>query len=250
MIFLCEDSKKIQDVIARNFGLTCIRNTIELYFLSYGVSFDFAQFYIQYSEISNTDTALVCRYNQTVYCIADSNCDYTELASFLCGFSDVTLICDDSLPTLTDFEDSRKIGAVMSKKGEVQSVHNPCVGTCNEPKLICNLVSEDMSEEKKIDFFLNTAHQLRHGFLSVFAYLEASSPVSVVSLYENDGEYAVIPFVYTGKYFRGNGYSQQVLHALCSNPQVTYELLCEEHNIKFYEKCGFAHVSDWVKYSL
>ncbi len=250
MIYLCEDKEKVQEVIAKKFGLSCIRNTIELYLLSYGVVFDFAQFYIQHSQDSNIDTALVCRYNQTVYCIEDSNSDYTELTSFLCGFSDVTLICDDSLPTLTDFADNRKIGSVMSKKGEVPSVQNSCVHLSNEPKPICNLVSEDMSEEKKIDFFLNTAHQLRHGFLSVYAYFEASSPVSVASVYENDKEEAVIPFVYTGKYFRGNGYSQQVLQALCGNPQVTYELLCEEHNIKFYEKCGFTHVSDWVKYSL
>lgn len=250
MIYLCSDRDKVQQVIARKFGCACIRNTIELYFLSYGVTFDFAQFYIQCSDVNNTDTALVCRYNQTLYCIADSPCDYTELTSFLCGFSDVTLICEDSLPLLIPFADKRETGAVMSRKGSIQPVQNPCVITCNEAKTICNLVSEDMTESRKTDFFLNTAHQLRHKLLSVYGCFIGSELVSVASVFDNKRGEAVIPFVYTGKHFRGNGYSQKVLQILCSNPQITYELLCEEHNIRFYEKCGFTQVSLWVKYSL
>ncbi len=250
MILLCNDKERVQGFLADFKGSACVRSIIELYLRSYGTTYDFAQFYIQFSDVTNTDTALVFRYNQTVYCVADHGCDFSELSSFLSGFTDVSLICDSSLQNLLPFADNMKKGAVMSRSGSPLSVHNENITVINEPKSVCNLVSENMSEYKKTDFFLNTSHQMRHGCLSVFAYMQNLQPVSVASVFYGSNNTAVIPFVYTGEYFRGNGYSSQVLSHLCSDPDFTYQLLCEEHNIKFYEKCGFTHTAYWVEYCL
>lgn len=245
MIYLCCDNANVHTVIDKKFGCDCIRNIIDLYFRSYGTAFDFAQFYIQKSTENNCETAIILRYNQTVYLASDSNCDIEELSDFLSGFNDIDLISDVPLA----LSRSGSICAVMSKNGVADSVQNSDVVLYNELKAVSDLVCEGMSEQKKTDFYLNTSHQVRHSLLLVYAYLKDSAPVSVASVFLSDSS-AVIPFVYTGEYFRGNGYSREVLSALCSNSQIAYQLLCEEHNIKFYEKCGFVQVESWMKYSL
>lgn len=250
MIYLCSDKDKVQSVINKSFGCACIRNTILLYIKSYGAQFEFAQFYIQCTQDRSTDTALMLRYNQTVYCITEDSADLPELMSFLMGFTETTLISDRIIHNHTNESLVFESGAVMNKSGVIQNVQNPHVLLCSEPKPVCSLVSEDMPEHEKTDFYLNTAHQMRHGQLSVYAYYDGSAPVSVASLFHNSTGEAVIPFVYTGKYFRGNGYSKQILSAVCSDAKITYQLLCEAHNIEFYKKCGFTQVSQWVKYSL
>ncbi|MBQ8000449.1 MAG: GNAT family N-acetyltransferase [Ruminococcus sp.] len=250
MIYLCSDKDKVRSVIDKAFGCTCIRNTILLYLNSYGAQFEFAQFYIQCTQDANTDTALVLRYNQTVYCITEDCADLPELMSFFVGFTDTTLISDRVLHNQTNEPLGCETGAVMSKSGIAQLVQNPKILLCSEPKPVCRLVSEEMPEHEKTDFFLNTAHQMRHGQLSVYAYYDGLSPMSVASVFHNGTGEAVIPFVYTGDYFRGNGYSKQILSAVCSDAETTYQLLCEAHNIEFYKKCGFTQVSQWVKYSL
>lgn len=246
MIYLCSDNNKVQEVINKGIGTACIRNIINLYLLSYGIDYDFAQFYIQESYEGSTATALLFRYNQTVYLVSDSDCDTEELIAFIQGFTDVTLISDRTFPIETKGE----ICAVMNKQGEKTDVQYSDVKSCNEPKAVAALVCENMPENRRTDFFLNTAYQMRHGLLSVFSYIKDSALVSVASVFKSDTKEAVIPFVYTGEYFRGNGYSKAVLDVLCSDSDVSYQLLCEEHNVIFYEKCGFSRVSTWYKYCL
>ncbi len=245
MIYLSNDTKEVFSVLRMNFGNTAIRNIVELYLSSYGTQFDFAQFYIQTNDNSNT-TALIFRYNQTVYCLSDVGCDISELSGFLRGFTDTEVISD----ALLDADILEQECAVMSTKGRANSVPDINVSLCTEPKLVASLVCEGFGISKETDFFLNTAHQMRHNLLSVYGLIRDNKPVSVASVFENENKEAVIPFVYTSQYFRGNGFSAAVLITLCSNEQVTYRLLCENHNVEFYKKCGFTKESTWYKYLL
>ncbi len=246
MIYLSCDIKKLQSVLDMNFRNSCIKNIIELYLKAYGAEYEFAQFYIQELPEGNKPTAVILRYNNTVYSISNDCCDTCELSAFLCGFTDSELIADTLLSTDSQFE----VCAVMSKQGVHSDVQNSNVVTCNDPKAISNLVCENMQEDRKTEFFLNTAHQMRHNLITVLNYVNSDCAVSVASVFYSDRGEAVIPFVYTGEYFRGNGYSKAVLDVLCSNPEVYYQLICEEHNIKFYEKCGFSETSSCYKYNL
>lgn len=250
MIYICCDDEIIEELLSKNFGCDAIRYTILLNFRSYGTSFDFAQYYVQFSSEYNTETALIMRYNQTVYVLTTSECDTSELSSFVCGFADSELIYDGLAGSLQLPYKSINKGAVMCRVGFSSDVQNPAVVSINEPKVVANLVCENMSESKKTDFFLNTAHQMRHNHLRVYGVMSDNELVSSASVFAVDKEYSLIHFVYTGEYFRGNGYSRQILQAICSDISVNYFLLCEDHNIKFYEKCGFTQYETWVYYRL
>ena len=250
MIYLCCDNEKTGEILSRKFSSEAIRFTVLLYYKSYGTSFDFAQYYIQFDEELNTETAIIMRYNQTIYILTKSECDVSELSSFVSGFADSEVIYDGGAGPLQIDCKSENIGAVMSRKGTDDSVQNTAVTLINEPKLVTNLVGENMSENVKTDFFLNTAHQMRHNLLKVYGVMLDKKLVSTASVFDADSEQSLIHFVYTGEHFRGNGYSRQILQAICSDISVDYLLLCEEHNINFYEKCGFTLSDSWVYYRL
>ena len=248
MIYLCDDSNKVGAILNGDFGLDAIRYTILLNFKAYGTAYEFAQYYIQRSDEYNIDTALVMRYNHTVYILSTLECDLSELSSFVGGFTDCELIYDGFAGALNFTYESMSAGAVMCAKGKSVDVQNFSVLLVNEPKPISELVGENMSSDKRTDFFLNTAHQMRHNLLRVYGVISDSRPVSAVSLFDVDSKHSLIHFVYTGEHFRGNGYSSDIIRSVCSDISVDYILLCEEHNIKFYEKCGFAQVSSWIHY--
>lgn len=244
MIYLSQNTNELFSVLKKAFGSTAIRNTIELYLRAYSVRYDFAQFYIQVN--SNKPSALIMRYNSTVYCLADIDSDLDELSSFFSGYKDTEIISHVPLSLSVNVQEC----AVMNTLGRPTAENPRKISVITDAKSVATLVCENLPENEATDFFLNTAHQMRHNLLSVYGILGDEKALSVASVYVNENCEGIIPFVYTSQYFRGNGFSKSVLKALCSNPLVTYRLLCEEHNIEFYKKCGFIKEGTWYKYNL
>ena len=232
MICLCNDiNVPLNYFFCTNHSLF-IKETIKLYLRSYGVKFDFCQLFIQYSEDKRV-ISVILRYNNLVFVVSDIYDD--ELCTFLQGFSE----CEITAGTDLSARFNGKICYVMQKPGE------PYVSVCdkikniNSAKEISSLVTKGYSCEKAEDFFLNTAHQLRHNLISVNGLYAENSLSCVVSLSNTQDEYSLITFVYTEEYFRGKGFAKEILSYSCIDPGKIYLLLCEEHNLKFYLKCGF-----------
>lgn len=251
MISLTKDSSLISFALLVCGGSDYIKNTVKLYLNSYGTEYDFAEYYIQTEDDNNEITSVIFRYNQTIYCAVGYSTDYLELSDFLNTFSDCEIISDSIILFLRDNLSDFEVYTIMSKAGEL-SEHTYCDGVkvYENTQKIAELVTRDLHKDKQTDFFLNTSHQLRHGQIQVYAYMVDSEPVSVAAVSLNDTDIAVIPFVYTSEHFRGNGYSKKVLTAVCSDKSREYQLLCQEHNIKFYEKCGFSQIEHCFKYRM
>lgn len=245
MISLCDDINMVKSAIEGLGGNRCIKGIMHLYLESYGVSYDFNQFYIQYCD--HIPTALLHRYNTQVYVIASVSCDRDELLPFLKGFAGCQVIA-------AGFNFSDFVGAeeccVMSKFGEKIADLSSDIRECTDAKLISELVCANENKDKRTDFFLNTAHQLRYNKLKVKCYYKQDIPVCVASSTILSPDSSVLTFVYTNEYFRGNGYMKKLLANICDNHCKEYLLLCEKHNLPFYEKCGFKLNSRVLKFSL
>lgn len=245
MIRLCNDIKPISDALKSIEGNKAVKEIIKLYLVSYGVSYDFNQFYIQYSN--DVPTSLIHRYNNHVYVIATGDSDKEELLHYLKGFEECQVIADG-----LDKSDLSRADEcyVMTKYGESCGVLIPEISDCTDAKTISELVCKNDSSEKKMDFFLNTAHQLRHSVINLKCYYLMSIPVCAVASTNINADVSVLTFVYTDEYFRGNGYMKKLLSGVCVEPCKEYSLLCEKYNVEFYKKCGFKLKDTLLKFSL
>lgn len=239
MIFLSNDKIAIRNALNTIDGSAFIREIIRLYLEAYGVDYDFAQFFLQVSDSEEGVTAVVFRYNMFVYALTGKEFDFNEIMPFLGGFSGCSVIADR---IFEDSFDNSKVCYIFSKYGNKKTLPEN-IRLVNDAKSISSLVAKDYDEEARMDFYLNTSHQLRHSLLRVAGYFCEDKMVSTASTSDLSGKYSVITFVYTDEYFRGNGASSKVLSFLCEDESKEYLLMCEEHNIGFYEKCGFDQVS-------
>lgn len=249
MIRLADNKELVISALSDVRGSDCIKNTIRLYLDSYGVGYGFAEFYLNTNNGTGRYGAVILRYNSYVFCSVDEKCDFDELCDFLCGFKESSIFVDIVPNTNIKCFSNGEIFAVMSKKGVVSfGSRSEDIIITDDIGMISQVVTSGMTEQSGTDFFLNTSHQQRHGLLDIYAKISESIPVSIASVTKNSyNGIAVIPFVFTDKHFRGNGYSRQVLESITCNEALTYQLMCERKNIKFYEKCGFIQVDHCVR---
>lgn len=249
MISLTSDRFAILNSLNTSEDFGYIKNIVKLYLDSYGVTYDFVEYYIQTDTESERSTAVLLRYNNFLYCSVGEGADFAELSSFILGFYDCECYCNKPIFENTTDAPDGEVCYVMSKSGE-KCTQDPSVISCENVRTITDIVTSELTYEKQTDFFLNTSHMLRHSTIKVFSYIVDNVAVCVAAFSCNNENSSVIPFVYTEKYFRGNGYCRRVLDQVCSDKDTTYQLLCEEHNIKFYEKCGFSQIDFCLRYRL
>lgn len=243
MISLCNKRDTLLLALESATGCRYIREVIKLYLYSYGTQYDFVQFYVQTDDALRL-TAVILRYNTFLYVSTNSNADKEELTDFIRSFSDSEVLCDKCL---IEHLPSAQECFVFERMGTGCSVLSDNVTATDDARFATDLIGESMSGSKAEDLFLNTSHQIRHGTLKFYLYCENSQPASVVGVSVFSSDVSIIPFVYTGEYFRGNGYSKVLLASVCQREDKTYQLVCEEHNIKFYEKCGFSLIDTCLK---
>lgn len=249
MISLTQNQELILSVLEDFSSDGFIKGSIRMYLASYGVEYDFSQYYVQYSDDSNLPVSLILRYNQSIYTLVGENADISELSSFLRGFSDYELFSYCHIFSADATLSRILVCYEMAKAGDGSFASVP-VQRVSDVSLIAELVTSDLSSEKRVDFFLNTSHMLRHNTLNAFGYSVDGDMAAVAAVSAEFEVVSVIPFVHTKEYFRGNGYGKQLLLSMCNNPDIRYCLICEEHNIPFYEKSGFIKQKEIFKYSL
>ena len=233
MISLCLNTEEISEAIYSVSGSDYIKSVMCLYLHSYGTDYQFSEFYLQYNN--DVCTAVISRYNTFVYVICNDNADFNEISAFLCSFSGSRILYDSYK---LNFKSLNKC-YIMSKNGIESRNSSDTTEVSTLTKAVASLVCKSMNISDETDFYLNLSHQVRHGNLSVFSKKIAESVVSVAGVSKEFSGVSAVTFVYTDEYFRGNGFSREVLDIVCCNKNIKYTLVCEEHNIKFYEKCGF-----------
>ena len=238
MISLCKDKERVASLLSVIGASVYLSHTVRLYLEAYGTDYDFSEFYLQYpDEDKSVCTALIHRYNTQVCVLLSDDCDVSELYGFLCGLFGCTVIADERM---LKYIPDAQICSVMCKRGSKPLKNLNNIVLMDNPHLISDLVMEKESESQRMDFFLNTAHQLRHKLISVYSICETSMPVAVVSSADlAEDEFSLITFVYTHSNYRGRGLAADLLAHTCSDTDKEYILLCEEHNVYFYKKCGF-----------
>lgn len=247
MISLCKDKHLINSALSSIQGSVFIADNIRLYLDSYGTEYEFIQFYLQYSDEDSNITAAVMRYNNQVYAIVDNTANLDELAAFISGLEDCSVFADEVLKLY--FNDYKTCYTFCREGAEPNDIPEN-INIEESAKCVVDLVAQDYDEESRLDFFLNTAHQMRHNLISVYGYYAENKLASVVSVSKSYDGVREITFVYTDEYFRGNGIAAKLLSAACCDVNDKYILLCEEHNVKFYEKCGFSQLSSCIEFHL
>ena len=248
MISLCFNHTDISDGLNRINNNSCISEYIKLYIASYGLAYDFQQCYLQYTDEKKAEiSAFILRYNNQIYVTSSDKADLYELSSFINGFENCTVFAEKNL---TAYFSNINICYVMSKKGVNSSSFDKNIKSSDDINEISNLAVCGLSSSEREDFFLNTSYQLRHNLLKAHIYFLNGKPISTAAVAITSDSKALITFVYTDIYFRGNGYSKAVLDVICTRESIEYLLLCEEKNIKFYEKCGFEVIDRMLKIPL
>ncbi len=247
MIFLCTDRNLILSAVNTQNASDYIIEHIRLYLESYGTDYEFQDVFLQKNTDLNIFTAVILRYNTQIYISVSDTADLQELVSFVSGFTKSTVIADKILrPYFSDCE----ICYEMRKNGEVSAASFSNIKEISDHKKIADLVGESLSQEEKMDFYLNFSHQIRHNKIFAYAYYVNFEPVSAVIVSRAFQNIHIITSVYTQKYFRGNGFARQILEFVCFDLNKKYVLLCEEHNRKFYEKCGFSVADTCIRIRL
>ena len=201
---------------------------------SYGLQYDFAEFWIQY-ENDMPVTAISKFYgDMTVY--ATDKTDFDELKEFfmITGFSSV--LCEREI-----FPDSYS-GIVMEKISEnadVKAEVNPNLSEVY--RLLESCKSDNFEVPSYKDFILDMSHKIRHETALCVGVREGEKLVATAMTVAQSETCAIIGAVATDKNYRYSGYGSQCVKALCHflNGRKIFIMRDESENECFYKSMGF-----------
>ena len=233
MIFYV-DFKEINDFRE----IICVKNIyackIACLLESYGLQYDFAEFWIQYEN--DIPVTAISRFygDMTVY--ATDKTDFDELKSFfmITGFSNV--LCEREI-----FPDSYS-GIVMEKISEnadAKAEVNPNLSEVY--RLLESCKSNNFEVPSYKDFILDMSHKTRHETALCVGIREGEKLVSTAMTVAQSRTCAVIGAVATDKNYRNSGYGSQCVKALCHllNGRKIFIMRDERENEDFYKSMGF-----------
>lgn len=239
MISLELTEKCISDALHSFKSKDFLTSTIYQYLKAYGTKYPFVEFYTQKQD--DNVTALILRYNSTVYCYCCNSSDTEEVISFLDRFRGcdiITNIDSSELKETTNdtlFEMKREGYSFIASNGVECKCNSDISGSLS-------LLREHLNTGHFEDFYLNMSLFHRRGLLDVYSVIIDNKPVSTLGLVKGQNEVNTISFLYTAQDFRGNNYAGKLLeHCLKENNCIL--LLCERHNLEFYIKNRFTQVS-------
>ena len=233
MIFYV-DFKEINDFRE----IICVKNIyackIACLLESYGLQYDFAEFWIQYEN--DIPVTAISRFygDMTVY--ATDKTDFDELKEFfmITGFSSV--LCEREI-----FPDSYS-GIVMEKISEnadAKAEVNPNLSEVY--RLLESCKSNNFEVPSYKDFILDMSHKTRHETALCVGIREGEKLVSTAMTVAQSRTCAVIGAVATDKNYRNSGYGSQCVKALCHllNGRKIFIMRDERENEDFYKSMGF-----------
>ena len=201
---------------------------------SYGLKYDFAEFWVQY-ENDIPVTAISKFYGDMTVCATEKT-DFDELKEFLLitGFSSV--ISEKEI-----FSDSYK-GIVMEKISENQNITAEINPDLNEVyRLLQSCKSDTFEVPCYEDFILDMSHKIRHKMALCVGVREGEKLIATAMTVAQSETCAVIGAVATDRDYRKSGYGKKCVQALCRllNGRKIFIMRDESENECFYKSMGF-----------
>lgn len=201
---------------------------------AYGTQYDFCRFY------TSRNLAL-CDLNGSVVLCENGECDYAELAEFLCfnGFCDI--FCSDEL--------GGRLEKLLNCGSQTVNLMRFCGKAAEFPVADVNKapqlgeVFKILSAVFKIDFepwYVDMSHRIRHG-VSAARVLDGSA---LIIQHNINGE-ALLSQIATVPEKRGRGAASRLILSLCAElePSAVF-VICENGLLSFYEKLGFEKTAE------
>lgn len=233
-MILFADQPKICDLrklICENNIYAC---KIACLFESYGLKYDFAEFWVQYEN--NMPVTAISKFYGDMTVFATDKTDYDELKEFLLitGFSSV-------LSEREIFPESYS-GIVMEKFSANQDITVDVASDLNEVyRLLKSCESDTFEVPCYEDFILDMSHKIRHGTALCVGVHENGKLVSTAMTVAQSKNCGIIGAVATDKNYRHSGYGGICVNALCSllNDRKIFIMRNEFENEHFYISLGF-----------
>lgn len=208
---------------------------------SYGLNFDFVQFWLQYDENGNIVSAISKSYGDvTVQTTEKSNIG--ELTEFLDVIGFCSLLSDKML-----FENRNADTGIIMCLENPQKIYNSDIEVTVNPDLnsVYKLLDKNRSEKFNVpdyeDFILDMSHKIRHNTAVCTAVKTGGNIVSAAMTVAQSSNTALIGAVITDIDFRRCGFG-----ALCVNSLVEilgkrkiFIMRDENENELFYKSLGF-----------
>ena len=210
-------------------------------FDSYGLSYDFARFWVQY-DTNGQATAAIVRYYDAVTAALTDNSDREELTGFLqvIGFGSLSA----PEPLLPGQEEAGVLMRLV-RPADAPELSDDLVLN-DQPSLngvyrLLESCRDELNVPPYESFLLDMSHKLRHGTALCITLEKDGVPIACAMTVAQSETCAVIGGVAVHRQFRRRGYGTACVTELCRRLSGRSVLLVREphRNRAFYEKRGF-----------
>ncbi len=217
---------------------------------SYGIGYDFVQFWVQYTENNQSTSAIVKDSgNVTLYLTEQS--DLVELTEFLQVIGFASVLCDRALPLQCSVES----GIIMTKTEptEQQSYRSkPTDDLKSVHRLLQTCQNDDFAVPGYEDFLLDISHKLRHQTAQCVALTVHDKPVATAMTVAQSKSSAIIGAVATHPQYRRQGLGADCVLHLCEllDDRTVFIMRSPTRNEAFYQKLGFENSGEFFLHTL
>ncbi len=204
-------------------------------FESYGLNYDFAEFWVQYDDENHPVSAISKFYGDMTVQTTDKT-DFDELKEFLqiTGFTSVLSekeLFSDSFSGMTMQTLSRKTGITAEVNPNLNEVY----------RLLQSCQSDSFEVPGYEDFILDMSHKIRHRTAVCVGVRSNGKLVSTAMTVAQSKNCAVIGAVATDKNCRHSGHGTKCVNTLCDllYDRNIFIMRDENENERFYRSMGF-----------
>ena len=201
---------------------------------SYGLQYDFAEFWVQYENDMPVTAVSKFYGDMTVYATVQT--DFDELKEFLLITGFTSVLCEREI-----FKGSYS-GIIMEKISANQDFKAEINPNLNEVyRLLQSCKSDNFEVPCYEDFILDMSHKIRHETALCMGIRENEKLIATAMTVAQSETCAIIGAVATDKNYRYSGYGSQCVKALCHflNGRKIFIMRDERENENFYKSMGF-----------
>lgn len=206
--------------------------------------------YIQYNE-KGIPTAVFSKFSGTITLyVLDNSFDKDELTEFVGFIGCDRFVCQPDLG-LSKLQSIMQSGCLMRLDRSIAANAQPkkaldlvTIHHSPSPRDIYAVLSQQSGDSIQITdysgWYVDLSHRLRHGFAKAVVVRKNGQPISCALTNALCHNAALLGGIATLPTYCGMGYGRIAVNAICDDlPDKSIFLFCSEHNIPFYQKCGF-----------
>lgn len=207
--------------------------------------------YVQYNQ-SNAPTTIFSKFSGTITLyVLDDSFDRDELTEFVTFIGCERFVCRTDLG-LSKLQSIMLSGCLMRLDRKLATKIQPTAKASDlitfdrspSPRDIYAVLSQQSGDSIQIGdysgWYVDLSHRLRHGFAKAVVVRVDGQPISCAITNALCHNAALLGGIATLPTYCGMGYGRLAVNAICDDlSDKSIFLFCSEHNIPFYQKCGF-----------